>query len=209
MGGSRFNGADLSFAPLKWRLMRAEYLIKLKFYDDAMKILRYYKVFNSSEMIGQRSTDVEALTTRAYLVFLTDSHPTPKMMQLLQQILSFDPDCAKAIKLLKKIKALENIKKQGNDAFSNSDWAVAEQAYTQWLETDVDHGVGKVKILSNRDTVACKVKRVIDLIRRVGIQKRLKIVTKHLNCWKNIHSRVLILPLSLLIWPILSTVPSF
>jgi DnaJ family protein C protein 7 len=90
---------------------------------------------------------------------LNDSHPITHVQQVLQQALAFDPDIKKAREFLKKVKALEAIKKEGNDAYGRNDWTEAESSYSKFLDEDDVGGVVRVKVLSNRATVRSKVNK--------------------------------------------------
>ena len=58
---------------------------------------------------------------------------------------------------MKRIKFLDALKKQGNDAYSQNNFTLADSLYTDFLDKEDDlGGVVRVKVLSNRATVRSK-----------------------------------------------------
>lgn len=101
----------------------------------------------------------DALTIRAHVFYLLDSQSFSVIQQHLQKALRLDPDHKKARLLLKKVKALDVVKNEGNGFFSEGKMTQAEEVYNRYLEMDTDGGVMKVKVLSNRATVRSRVSR--------------------------------------------------
>ncbi|KAI8921571.1 hypothetical protein BC831DRAFT_476553 [Entophlyctis helioformis] len=133
---------------LKWQFFRAHALIGCWDIDEAMRFA--YMV------LGKDGRNPDALVLRARTMHLNDSHPTTTVIQYLTQALAFDPDHKDARTLLKKVRLLENIKKEGNDAFARSDLSAALETYSKYLEEDPTGGVIRVKVMSNRATVLSK-----------------------------------------------------
>ncbi|TPX38224.1 hypothetical protein SmJEL517_g00019 [Synchytrium microbalum] len=148
---SRLVGADLSGIPLAWRLLRADILVDCRELEEAGRII--------AAITTAEPRSSEAITIRARLLFLLDNHQSSIIIQLLQQALSYDPDNRHARALLKQVKALEQLKKEGNDAFQQGKSEEAAAAYTKWLDQDSDSGVGRAKVLSNRATTLSKLGR--------------------------------------------------
>ncbi|KAJ3012603.1 UNVERIFIED_CONTAM: hypothetical protein HDU68_001117 [Siphonaria sp. JEL0065] len=146
---SRLLSADLGNLCHKWKLIRAECLIGLLELGEASKVV-------SNQVLSYDSTNSEALALRAQILYLNNSHPLPNVIQFLTQALTFDPDNKRARLFLKKIKALEIVKKEGNDAYGQQDWDKAEEKYSEWLEEDFIGGVVRAKVLSNRAMVRSK-----------------------------------------------------
>ncbi|KAJ3116273.1 hypothetical protein HDU96_010047 [Phlyctochytrium bullatum] len=147
-GASKLTKADLSGISPKWKIMRAEALLGLRELAEAGKIIQ--------NLLLSDSTNSEALVIRAEILYLNDTHPITHVQQVLQQALAFDPDNRRARAFMKRIKAMEALKKEGNDAFGRGDWAAAIEAYSKFLAEDPEGGVVKVKVLSNRATVRSK-----------------------------------------------------
>ncbi|KAJ3340699.1 hypothetical protein HDU83_006935 [Entophlyctis luteolus] len=147
---SKLVSADLGNISHKWLLLRAECLIALLDMAEAAKTV-------SNHVLGSDATNSEALTLRATILYMNDSHPLPHVLQILGNSLAYDPDNNRARLFLKKVKALEAVKKEGNDAYAAANWDLAETKYSQWLDDDNIGGVTRVKILSNRAMVRSKV----------------------------------------------------
>ncbi|KAJ3041488.1 DnaJ sub C member 7 [Rhizophlyctis rosea] len=147
-GRTRLAGNELKTVALKWRVLRAECLVGALDLEEAGRV--------ASGLLLDDSNNTEALTLRANISYLLDSHPVSSILQFLTKALRLDPDNKRARELLKKVKFLEAIKTEGNDAFSKGNMNEAQEAYTRYLEADEDGGVMKVKVLSNRATVRSK-----------------------------------------------------
>ncbi|KAJ3191666.1 hypothetical protein HK101_007513 [Irineochytrium annulatum] len=145
---SKLISADLSNLSPKWRLLRADCLLGLRELSEAGKI-----VF---PLLQADQTNSEALTLHAEILYMNDTNPITYIQTLLQKALSCDPDHKRARAFMKKIKLLESIKSEGNEAYQKADWEAAITAYTKFLQEDTFAGVVKVKVLSNRATVRSK-----------------------------------------------------
>ncbi|KAJ3406751.1 hypothetical protein HDV05_005835 [Chytridiales sp. JEL 0842] len=145
---SKLLSADLSNISKKWKLLRAKCLLGLTEIAETQKVV--------SALLSADSTNSEALLLRAQVLYLNDSHPLTHIIQVLSQALAFEPDFKPARDFLKKVKALEALKKEGNELYGASNWQGAEEAYTRFLEADDIGGVVRVKVLSNRATVRSK-----------------------------------------------------
>ncbi|KAH6564547.1 hypothetical protein BASA50_008774 [Batrachochytrium salamandrivorans] len=133
---------------IKWQMYRAQALVGCWDLDEAVTI--------AHSILFKNSRNSEALVLRARTMHLLDSHPATTIVQYLSQALTFDPDNKDARSLFKHIKAVEAIKQEGNDAFSKSNWADALSHYENYLVEDVNGGVIKAKVLSNRANVLSK-----------------------------------------------------
>lgn len=102
-------------------------------------------------------TNSEALTLRALIQTILESHPYTSIMQLLTNALAYDPDNKRARLLMKQVKSRESVKKEGNAAFSAEDWQGAVDIYSRLIEEDEWSGMMKVKLFSNRAIVYSKV----------------------------------------------------
>ncbi|KAJ3245019.1 hypothetical protein HDU78_010074 [Chytriomyces hyalinus] len=149
---SRLLTADLNNLSPKWKLQRAECLVGLLELGEAAKVV-------SNQVLSYDSTNSEGLALRAQILYLNDSHSLAHVVQLLTNALAYDPDNKRARVFWKKIKALEVIKKEGNEAYGASSWDAAEEKYSKFLEEDTIGGVVRVKVLSNRAIVRSKAGR--------------------------------------------------
>ncbi|KAJ3107839.1 DnaJ sub C member 7 [Phlyctochytrium planicorne] len=158
-GASKLTSADLSNISPRWKMIRADALLGLRELAEAGKIVQ--------GLLLSDSTNSEALAVRAEILYLNDTHPVTHVQQVLQQALAFDPDNKRARAFLKRVKNLEVLKKDGNDAFGKGDWSAAIDAYTRFLDEDPEGGVVKVKVLSNRATVRSKTGSHLESIKDV------------------------------------------
>lgn len=78
------------------------------------------------------------------------------VQQFLVQALAFDPDFKKARLLLKRVKLLESIKKQGNEYFQQGKWNDALESYASFLEQADQLSILTAKVYSNRATIYSK-----------------------------------------------------
>ncbi|KNC99703.1 uncharacterized protein SPPG_05083 [Spizellomyces punctatus DAOM BR117] len=141
---TRLSGLDLDTMPMRWRLLRAECLIECRDLEGAAKV--------TTGVLSADPTNVEAITIRARVMYLQDTKPEA-IPKLLMQALSYDPDNKRAKELLKKVRRLDGMKNEGNDAFKAGRYQEALDAYERCLEADDEQGVMKVKVLSNRAIV--------------------------------------------------------
>ena len=132
----------------RWRLLRAECLIGLKQFNLASPI--------PSQILASDPRNPEALTLRARLLYLLGSHTAEQILPLLNNALAYDPECRSARVMSKKIKNLESLKTQGNDAFKTGKLSEAADIYSKCVEADTDSGLFSVKSYSNRANCSCK-----------------------------------------------------
>ena len=128
--------------PLKWKIWRGEALVKCWDLDEAAQA--------ALAILREEPRCAEALCLRALTMHLMDSHPLSTVQQFLTQALTFDPDMKKARLLLKRVKLLESIKKEGNDFFQQKDYTAAVECYNRFVQEDPQGGVIRAKVLSNR-----------------------------------------------------------
>lgn len=102
------------------------------------------------------SKNSEAIYIVAKSMYLLESHPIATINQYLSTALSFDPDNKNARTLFKLAKKLEAIKVQGNEAYKNSDWDAALEAYNEFCSQDIYGAITRAKVLSNRAIVYAK-----------------------------------------------------
>ena len=98
---------------------------------------------------------IDSILLRCQVLYLQERHPSDKILNLLSQTLSLDPENKKVIKLFRELKSLETIKKMGNEAFGKGEWENACAKYSEFLLKG--QGVPKAKVLSNRANTYSKV----------------------------------------------------
>ena len=128
--------------PLKWKIWRGEALAGCWDVDEAAQV--------ALGILREEPRNAEALCLRALTMHLLDSHPVTTVQQFLVQSLTFDPDMKKAKLLLKRVKLLESMKKEGNELFQQRSYAAAIESYNKFLAEDPHGGVIRAKVLSNR-----------------------------------------------------------
>ncbi|KAJ3008047.1 hypothetical protein HKX48_008802 [Thoreauomyces humboldtii] len=144
---TRLKDLTLDTIPLHWRLVRGDCLLELRDLEGAAAV--------TIQILTADDTNAEAITLRARVMYLQDVKPET-IPKLLLRALSFDPDNVKAREFLRKIRRLDAIKVEGNDATRAGQYMEAQDAYTRYLEADDECGVPRVKVLSNRATVRSK-----------------------------------------------------
>jgi len=157
---SKVDTNSLGGVSLKWRLQRGELLVSNQLYDEANKV--------TTEILKTDSTNSEAITLRAKVLYLMNSISIASVQQSIRQALSFDPDNTKAAKLLNKIKKLENEKEECNNLFKSGQYAKAIEGYDKVLEKQRNEGLTgilEVKVLSNKATCNSKLGNHKEVIR--------------------------------------------
>lgn len=107
------------------------------------------------------SNSPEVLTTRGLVLFLTAK--LSQALQHAQSALRLDPGYEPAHKLRKRVKDVERLKEEGNNAFKIGKLDEATEKYTEALERvgeNENEGSGgqiRATLLSNRATTLLKV----------------------------------------------------
>jgi DnaJ family protein C protein 7 len=157
---SKVDTNSLGGVSLKWRLQRGELLIRNQLYEEANKV--------TTEILKADSTNSEAITLRAKVLYLMNSIKIESVQQSIRQALSYDPDNTKARKLLNKIKKLEKEKDESNNLFKAGSYAKAIEGYDKVLEEQRKEGltgVLEVKVLSNKATCNSKLEKHKEVIK--------------------------------------------
>ena len=141
--------------PIAWRILRGKCLAKLFDVDEASQV--------AVGILRQDSRNPDALCLRAETMHILDSHPHSTILQFLTQCLTFDPDHNYARLMLKRIKVLEAVKKEGNEAFKEQNYDLAIEKYDLLIASGCE-GVIKAKILSNRATCYNKNSRIKETV---------------------------------------------
>ncbi|KAJ3120975.1 DnaJ sub C member 7 [Nowakowskiella sp. JEL0407] len=146
-GSRRVLPVDFAQVPFKWKLLRVECLAGLKFLEDAGKL--------AHSMLMDDSRSPEALTMYARIQYMQGA-AYPTVSRFLLKALEYDQEYATARTLLKSAKAVEAMRKEGNEAFEKGKWQEALDIYTKILENDTDNSMIRARILSNRANVRSK-----------------------------------------------------
>ena len=135
--------------PLPWLLMKAEAFIGNKQMQEASLVLNE---------VGKRDpSSVDALYLRALVVYQTGK--LDRTIAFCSEALRVDPDNKKCFQLLKKTKALDAKKEEGNALFKAGEYVKAVDAYTAALAMDPTLDAVNAKLYSNRATVLSKLGR--------------------------------------------------
>ncbi|CAK5267226.1 unnamed protein product [Mycena citricolor] len=141
--------------PLEWRLWRVELELARGNFDAANNA--------ANDALRNNSSSCEVLTTRALVLFL--SGRLPQAISHVQSALRNDPGFEPAQRLRKRVKEVERLKEEGNQAFKSGRLEEAVQKYTETLErigSAEEEGKGgqiRATLLSNRATALVKLSR--------------------------------------------------
>jgi len=98
------------------------------------------------EANGQRDTEV--LYLRA--ICLYHRNDFSKATVVLKSVLRHDPDNRKCVAAVKRMRAMETTKRDGNTAYQARQWQTAVDAYTDCLDIDPKCGLFNSRLLCNR-----------------------------------------------------------
>ncbi|ODQ50919.1 TPR-like protein [Saitoella complicata NRRL Y-17804] len=143
--------------PKKFQILRAEALCAKTphDYDQANAI--------AMSLLRKDQSDPESLTLRGKILYAQGENE--KAVVHFQQALRCDPDFVAARSLLKRSRAVETKKAEGNAAFKAGNLAEAKQKYTEALEVDPESRTATMaKLYSNRATVLMKLEAYADAI---------------------------------------------
>ncbi|KKY24775.1 putative small glutamine-rich tetratricopeptide repeat-containing protein a [Phaeomoniella chlamydospora] len=102
----------------------------------------------SLSLLRANSADPEALVLRGRAFYAAGDNADA--LKHFRQALSYDPDFAPAIKLLRKVQKLDKAKEAGNTAFKSGKYRDAIDLYTDALQVDSANKGTNAKILQNR-----------------------------------------------------------
>eukprot|EP00274_Cyanoptyche_gloeocystis_P004964 CAMPEP_0196666342 /NCGR_PEP_ID=MMETSP1086-20130531/64443_1 /TAXON_ID=77921 /ORGANISM="Cyanoptyche gloeocystis , Strain SAG4.97" /LENGTH=491 /DNA_ID=CAMNT_0042003521 /DNA_START=40 /DNA_END=1515 /DNA_ORIENTATION=- len=132
-----------------FKLMKARALIGLKQYDEASSIC--------SEVMQRDGSSTDVLFLRGKALFhLSNMSAASKH---LQEVLRQDPDHSESRILLKKVKALESSKNEGNEFFRCGKNQEAIDAYSQGIAVDANVPEFMATLYCNRAAAAMKLSR--------------------------------------------------
>lgn len=169
--------------PTQWRCWTIEFRIAAGSWDAAMDAVR------DALRCEGNSPDVHAL--RGQLLFLTNK-PT-EATSILRQALTLDPEHAAARKLLKRVRALEKVKEEGNNDFKRSNWNDAVSKYSEALEivgSSPEEGRGgiiRAILLSNRAIAFSKIATTEAY--ESALEDIAMSLTLHPDNWKAVRTR--------------------
>ncbi|KAH9991103.1 hypothetical protein BJV77DRAFT_553430 [Russula vinacea] len=152
--------AEGSEIPIEWRIWRVEIELARGNWDGA----------NSSvnDALRLQSNSPDVLTLRGLVLFLCAR--LPQALQHTQSALRYDPGHEPAQRLRKRVKDVERLKEEGNQAFKLGKLHEALRLYTEALERvgeNEDEGKGgqlRALLLSNRATTLVKLTRHDDAL---------------------------------------------
>lgn len=129
--------------PRKWQLMRGEAFLQMGGENNLGEAQNV-----ATQLLRNNSQDPEALVLRARGLY--GQGENEKALKVLRMAIDCDPDFKAAIKWLKVIKKLTQLKEEGNADFKNSRWQAAIDKYTTALEVDPANKSTNSKLLQNR-----------------------------------------------------------
>ncbi|KAI0369294.1 DnaJ-domain-containing protein [Pilatotrama ljubarskyi] len=150
-------GGDI---PVQWRLWKVEHEIARKNWESAS--------IAANDALRFEPQSPDAITVRGLLLFLTSK--TAQATQHVQSALRLDPGHEAAMRLRRRIKDVERLKEEGNNAFKMGKLQEATDKYGEALErigTDPREGGGgliRAMLLSNRATTLVKLERYEDAL---------------------------------------------
>eukprot|EP01104_Vermistella_antarctica_P011399 TRINITY_DN3176_c0_g1_i3.p1 TRINITY_DN3176_c0_g1~~TRINITY_DN3176_c0_g1_i3.p1 ORF type:complete len:507 (-),score=120.23 TRINITY_DN3176_c0_g1_i3:40-1560(-) len=121
-------------------LLGARAHIKLGNYDQATKIV--------NSILREDSTNAEAIYIKALGVAYGGNQDVA--IRMLAQCLQLDPDMTSARLAIRKLKTIRRLKEEGNAAFKEHRWDVAERTYGEALEVDPDNKPLNAMLYCNR-----------------------------------------------------------
>ena len=137
--------------PRYWKLLRAEAHLKM---GNANSLGEVQSI--AMQLLRQNNSDPEALVLRGRALYAQGDNE--KAQQHFRQALSCDPDFKDAIKYLRMVKKLEQLKQDGNTAFKAGQMHKAVDLYTRALDVDPTNRSINSKLLQNRATAYLKLK---------------------------------------------------
>ncbi len=129
--------------PRKWKLMRGEAYLKqgtVNSLGDAQNV--------AMSLLRSNNADPEALVIRGRALYAQGENE--KAMQHFRQALNCDPDFKDAVKYLRMVKKLDQMKEEGNQHFKYGRWQQAIDVYNSALEVDPLNKGTNSKLLNNR-----------------------------------------------------------
>lgn len=169
--------------PTDWRCWSVEFRMARQEWDQAIEAVRDALRYESN------SPDLYAL--RGQVLFLTNK--PSEATSILRHALTLDPENGKARTLLKRVKAFEKVKEEGNTSFKKGSYDEAVQYYTEALEAigtrpeEGEGGIIRAILLSNRALVYSKIatsEKYDDALADLEISLRL-----YPDSWKAVRTR--------------------
>lgn len=142
--------------PRQWKLLRGEAYLKMgnvNALGDAQHV--------AMSLLRDNNQDPEALVLRGRVLYAQGENE--KAIQHFRQALNCDPDFKDAVKYLKLVRKLDQMKEEGNSCFKAGRYREAVDVYTSALEVDrLNRGINS-KILRNRAMCSMKVPIAVGL----------------------------------------------
>ncbi|KAI0058879.1 protein prenylyltransferase [Artomyces pyxidatus] len=157
MQGIEGEGSDV---PTEWRLWRVELELARGNWEAANTA--------ANDALRMQSNSPDVLTLRGLVLFLCAR--LPQALQHVQSALRFDPGHEPAQRLRKRVKDVERLKEEGNQAFKTGKLQEAYDRYTEALErvgeSDEEGKGGQLRatLLSNRAAALVKLSQHEDAL---------------------------------------------
>ncbi|KAF2071780.1 hypothetical protein CYY_006908 [Polysphondylium violaceum] len=163
---------DLCTSNPQSSLNSIENLISTAKYDNRLQVLRckilielkqYAKASNfMTTLLQEDSRNPEYLYIRGLALYYQNSLTTA--LQHFQNSLTYDPDYSPSRIALKRLRLVENKKKEGNEAFSSKNYPLANQLFTEALEVDPKFDVLNSQLYSNRAATFVQMNKLSEAI---------------------------------------------
>lgn len=143
--------------PRKWKLMRGEAYLKMgnvNALGDAQNV--------AMSLLRSNQNDPEALVLRGRVLYAQGEND--KAIQHFRQALNCDPDFKEAVKYLRMVQKLSQMKEDGNNHFKSGRYKQAVEVYSQALEVDPHNKGINSKLLQNRALAYTRLKEYTSAI---------------------------------------------
>ncbi|KAL7749335.1 hypothetical protein RI367_005206 [Sorochytrium milnesiophthora] len=179
LGGDKM---DESILCTHWKLLRGQILCGLGDLDEAGAM--------ASAIMRAERGNVDALYLRGKVFYMQGE--TPRALAHLQQALTMDPDHQQTKLLLRKVRALESAKEEGNKAFQAQQYADAVRLYTHALTVDPANTATNAKLYSNRATAHAKLDKheeaIDDCTKALELDPKFyKVLLRRADCYNKLE----------------------
>eukprot|EP00624_Nannochloropsis_granulata_P007393 evm.model.NODE_7452_length_1495_cov_21.506355.1 len=146
----------LALAPSSFdaKLLKLECQVGLGQYDDALN--------SSNHLLRLAPSLAPLLHLRATCLYRLGNFENS--IKHSQQAVRSDPDNTSYVALLKKVRSLDNKKKEGDAAFTHGQYQKAIEAWTEALAVDPTHKQVCARLYNNRATAYAKMRKHADAV---------------------------------------------
>ncbi|GAA5941990.1 tetratricopeptide repeat protein [Sporobolomyces koalae] len=135
-------------SPREWRGWKVEALVGKKRYDEAAGL--------AADLLRLDPKQPEPLYLRGVCLYYQGQHD--QAIKHCQEALRNDPDFSKARTLMKRVRALDQLKEAGNTLFKEQKTTEAIEKYTEAIDFDPENETIRAVLLSNRAAAYLRLK---------------------------------------------------